>query len=251
MTYRGALPSMPAEEFFSGYLTLEPGQHITLIGPNGVGKTTVGFRLLSLGVELNPHTYGLALVMKKDRGAKEPGQWRRPSGDETVTRLTKRYGGKIIRSYPPMFTAGRPPFYSLWPPHTGDPQIDENRHFWTFRQALLGEYNRGNSWIFADEAFGLSDELALKRELIQIWSRGRSMKCGLIASTQRAAHVPLWMYSEAKHFFLWNMRDAGAFKRIREIGNVDPHLVQTTLSRLSKHQCLYLYPDGDIWCVLT
>jgi hypothetical protein len=240
------------DEFIERYWSPEPGQHTTLIGPNGCGKTTLGLKLLAKARELHPFTRGVVLAMKPDKGPKSLGK--RATGDETVARLTRQYGGRITRDWPPLRLPWRqePPWWTFWPRHTMDPATDNAAHAEAFRSVLLDAYATGDHWVFGDEALGLAKDLDLSPEMVAILSRGRSMRCAGFFATQRPAYVPVHMYSEGRHFFLWRMNDAGAYDRIKEIGgSVDPKVVVQILSSLRRHECLYLYPEHDIRAVLV
>lgn len=244
---------IPMGEFIRRYLTVEPGQHITLIGPNGCGKTTVGLNILAQLHTDHPTTRGVALVMKPDKGPRSEG--RRATGDRTVTRLTKQLGGKVTRNWPPfkLWWADEPAFWAYWPRHTMDPDVDDEVHYHLFREVILGSYRTGDCWVFADEARGLTVDLQLKRELATVLSRGRSMNAGAIMASQAPRWNPTEMYSEAKHFFLWKMADGAIYERLREIGgHADPKVIERILRGLrNKFECLYLQPDENVMAVLT
>lgn len=244
---------LPLADFVSGYMVIKPGQHVTLIGPNGCGKTTIGMKILAQATQENPGTRGLMLVMKPDRGPKSEG--RKATGDRTVSRLARQLGFRVTRNWPPMRLPfrGEPPAWVYWPRHTMDPDIDEDEHYARFRAAILDSYRSGDTWVMGDEAYGLSKTLGLDRELVTLLSQGRSMNAGAILATQRPAWVPPSMYSEAKHLFLWRMADGAIYDRLREIGGqLDPRRVEAILRQLpDKHSCLYLQPEDDLLAVLT
>lgn len=240
------------DEFIDHCYAPEPGQHHALIGPNGCGKTTVGIRLLAKAHELHPSTRGLVLAMKPDKGPKSDGK--NATGDRTVAQLTRQYGGRIVRTWPPALLPFQrePAFWSFWPRHVMRPDVDRPAHTEAFREAILRCYGEGDWWVFADEAYSLDEELGLEDELVTVLTKGRSMKCGAFMATQRPAHVTLSMYSESKHFFLYRMADARAYDRLSEIGGmVERKRTIEILSRLTKRQCLYLYPDEGVIAVLV
>ncbi|MGE5831241.1 MAG: hypothetical protein ACM30G_23190, partial [Micromonosporaceae bacterium] len=88
-------------------------------------------------------------------------------------------------------------------------------------------------------------------ELIHVWSKGRSMKCAIIGATQRPAMVPRWMYSSARHLFLWKDSDTEARKRYGEISGFDPRLLARYLDALRRFECLYICPERDLMALLT
>lgn len=244
---------IPQDEFVTDFFAPEKGQHISLIGPNGVGKTTIGLKLLKSCTDQYPETIGVALAMKPHRGPKDDG--RKSTGDPTVARLTNALGGRVTRSWPPPWwqTFGRdePAFWTLWPKHSKEFRADIARHHKIFGDAIIRCYNDGNRWIFADEIFSLTNELKLEPELVHVWSKGRSLKCAIIGATQRPAFVPRWMYSSAKHLFLWRDNDSDARKRYGEISGIDPKRILRLTDGLRKHECLYVQPEKDILALIT
>lgn len=248
------LARIPLSDFIDRYWNPQPGQHAALVGPNGCGKTTIGMQLLAKTVDLLPDTTGVALVMKPHKGPKSRG--RKSTGDPTVSALTKKLGGKVTRSWPP---PPRLPFqreqrlWSYWPTHTMDPKKDAAAHEALFEKCLLDRYQNGDSVVFCDEAAALADDLKLDTEMKAILQRGRSMNCAAYLATQRPRFVPRAMFTESKHFFLWKMTDLAEYERVREIGggHLTKNEIVEILQSLTKHQCLYLYPDEDEVAILT
>jgi hypothetical protein len=83
---------LPQDVFVEDYIELKPGQHASLIGPNGVGKTTLGMKLLKSATDQNPQTIGIALAMKPHRGPKSEG--RRAPRPPTRANHTPPPGGR-------------------------------------------------------------------------------------------------------------------------------------------------------------
>jgi hypothetical protein len=146
--------------------------------------------------------------------------------------------------------------YVLWPRHTFDPDRDDPHLRREMRRALLAGYAnkvpgkepRGNV-VFADETWGLID-LKLQREIVTLHTRGRSMGCGLWVSSQRPTFIPLTSYSQAEHLFLAFDPDKKARERFREIGGIDPALIEEQVMRLKLHQWLYLRRADRTVCII-
>lgn len=227
----------PRSEFLADRWHYRDGQHVTILGPNGWGKTQLAYQLLS--ETANPERQAVVLCMKPK--------------DETVRDFSKAAGYKVIRQWPPMpspWQSDKPPGYVLWPRHRFDPDLDNPVLRSEFRKALLDSYRRGHKIVFADEVYGLSEELNLDAELVTLWSRARAMKTGLWAASQRPASIPLWAYSEAEHLFLAKTPDKRARDRYDEIGGVDPGIVKAVTLRLKKFEYLYISRSGPSMCII-
>lgn len=231
--------SFPREEFIRSRFRYRPGEHVTFLGPTGAGKTTLAMQLLD--AVARPELPAVNLVMKPR--------------DETARKFTKTAGFKTVRGWPAVKVpfVQKPRGYTVWPKHAFDPDIDDPRHSELFRRVILDSYKRGDRILFGDELYSLANELGLARPLVTVWTKGRSMDCGLWGASQRPTHIPLWAYSQAHHLFLHHDPDERARDRYKEIGGVNPDLVKEILARLPKFHWLYLRRDdgaGARLCVV-
>ncbi|MEU9048380.1 hypothetical protein AB0D63_43330 [Kitasatospora sp. NPDC048343] len=225
------------EEFLEEYWTYQAGEHTTVLGPTGTGKTHLVFQLIEHTA--TPELPAVIIVMKPR--------------DETLDNWGKRKSYRMVRDWPPQFSdrfRKKPPGYILKPDHDFDPDIDTPRHRMIFRRAILGSYKRGNRILFADELYSLCDEMDLDDELVTVWTKGRSMEAGLWSTSQKPSHIPLWAYSQATHLFLAYDPDDRAQKRFAEISGVDPELVKSGVNRLEGHQWLYVNQRNRTICIL-
>jgi hypothetical protein len=207
------------------------GEHVTIIGPTGQGKTTLCGQLLEqTATEQNPV---VMLVMKPK--------------DSTADAFTKKNGYRKVRSWPPpptVWKPRKPKGFTLWPKHTFNPEIDDSNQERIFRTALRDSYKKGNRHIFADELYSLDNELGLGRDLVTIWTKGRSMGVSLWGATQKPTHVPLYAYNQATHLFLSYDPDKRSVDRFREIAGVDPDLITAGINKLAPYEWLYIRREG-------
>jgi hypothetical protein len=226
--------------FLGAYWQYRPGEHVTILGPTGSGKTWWAYELLR--VSAHPQLRGVVLVMKPR--------------DETVEKWSKANRFAIVRSWPPMpnmwewWGNRRVPGHVLWPKHTFDFDHDEAVLTTQMLAAIRDSYRKGNRILFADEVHGLTHELGLGKPLVTVWKRGRSMKCGLWGASQRPAHIPLDAYSQAEHLFIAHDPDKRARDRYAEIGGIDPEMIKDINMRLGEFQFCYIRRKGARVCVI-
>lgn len=240
---------MPKEQFRADVMTFDrktfltevwdylPGDHVTVLAPTGGGKTQLAFELL--GVTANKELPATVFVMK--------------SRDKTISKFVVKYKFRIVRDWPPGFIKNKvytPPGWALWPLETDNPDLDDARHEAIFRKAIRDNYKRGNRILFADETYSLENELGLSTDLRRVWTKGRSMGCGLWAASQRPVWISRWAL-QAQHLFLANDPDVAMQKRYGEIGGgIDPDAVRYTVSRLKRFEFVYINREERAMCIV-
>ena len=214
-----------------------PGEHVTILGVTGSGKTELIYDLLDRA--RLPRVTPIIIVPQPR--------------DPVATRQGKRLGLKTVRSWPPASNLNpfsRPWGYNLWPTHTFDEDQDEPRHAAIYRSAMRDSLERGNRILVADEVVTLAVDLRLKRTLSSVWRAGRKMGCGIWAASQRPADVPVEAYGQCQHLFIAHDPDQRSRERYREIGGIDPAIVFRDVSALKRFEWLYIRREDQRRCII-
>lgn len=233
------VPFIPWSEFLARFQWRQ-GEHVTVVGPTGTGKTTLIRAIL-------PKRYAagaaVAVLATKPRDANLE-SWARH--DNLTT----------IRSWPPRAPQWwRPPAdivnpdgsttpwdhrLMVWPRPIGLElgQVDEHIAQ-THRDAFTSMYWEGGWCIVAEELWELS-RLGLDREMSQVWTQGRSAGLSLVGGTQRPVSIPLFAYNNASHLFMFRDNDEVNLKRLQGIGGMSGKVLAESVRSLRGHDVLYI-----------
>jgi hypothetical protein len=211
-----AIPTVGFRDFLAYFAgTWRQGEHVTLLGHTGSGKTTVAFEILPI------RSYVLVMATKpKDK----------------LIDASKEIGFAIKRQWPYDYRLF--PHSVLWPDIETVADIPNQRS--TFGRCLRDVYNVGGFCLYMDEVRYLSQTLGLQRLLEVIWLQGRSNNISLVATSQRPAWIPLEAYQSADHLFMFRESDMRNLQRLREIGGLDRDRLAYDLQRIPKHDCIYV-----------
>jgi len=213
--------------------TWKPGQHVTLIGKTGSGKTHLALAL----ADLRPYTI-IAATKRRDPLIQSAGA-----------------SYKVVASMKeiPRTENGRPVFRKVivWPGMTeANEKIRHAMQADSLRDTFATAERQGHWTVLLDETMWAYDMLGLKRELDSVWYQGRSSGVSLVASAQRPTRVPRLMISSASHLFLSYVSDKRDLEPLRDIGGVVPReVIESTLPTLDweRHEFLYIGADtGEI-----
>lgn len=196
------------------------GEHVTLIGPTGRGKTEL---LLSIQ---DMRKYDLFLGTKRV--------------DATQQRLVSEYGYQVI-SDPAQLNADVAPRFLFRPsfPRQSAAALRAG-HNHAFREVLTRAYRQTGWTVIIDEARYITDFLNLKDECLLLWLQGRSQGNSVVCGTQRPRHVPLEAYDQATHLFFWQDPDKGNIERISELAGLNRRAVLATVPHLPRHDVFYV-----------
>lgn len=202
------------------------GEHVSLIGSTGKGKTTLGMAIL-------PFRRAVCV-------------WSSKPTDDTIDRYVTTSKWRA--------TTDRRPYRLIthWPPPPGEyrvvlrpkpPSFDAGRSVrWAeFHGCISAVMSpKGGNWcLFLDDTYYLCEMLGMTRDLEEAWVMGRSHGVSIVAATQRPANIPLLAY-QATHLLLWKENDDRNLKRLSEIATADTKLIAATVQGLGPHQVLYV-----------
>jgi len=225
------LPPLVAWPLFYDAWRWAQGEHLTIIGPTGTGKSTLmravlqkryaaGGAVAVLGTKTEDDTLerwqredGLTRV--GEWPPKWPGRWwERPRGDEWARRLM------------------------VWPKITSPEDV---KNLGPMFDHVLSDLFVQRRWCVAvDELWYLAAEMGLGHTLKSWWSQGRSSGLTLVGATQRPVDIPLLAYNSATHLFLFADPDETNLARISGLGGLPPARIREIVRSLPFHDVLYV-----------
>lgn len=221
-----AAPFVPWDEFLAR-LVWRQGEHLSVVGPTGTGKSTLVNALLPVRENHGAHVLVLGTKPR----------------DRTLDKLQRR-GYTRVRDWPPSLPwwQRRDPDWErllmLWP--TFRHKDDLAAMAAIFDDALSDVFREGGRVVVADEVYFLIKKLGLEDWLSILWTQGRSIGITVVGGTQRPAHVPLFMYDQAVHLFLFSDNDERNLQRVGGLGGLSADLIRGIVAALPHHEVLYV-----------
>jgi len=199
------------------------GEHMTLVGGTGSGKTTLARQLLPL------REYVVVLATK--------------ARDDSLYRPLQKMGFVMRDEFDGDWE--RTPKVIFRPPLDEPTKAGRERQREAFRLALIEIFQQGNWCIYGDEVRYLTQNLSLQPEFELLWLQGRSLGVSMVVSTQRPVSIPILAF-EAQHMFIWRFSAKRDIDTVAEFaGDVAP-MVKATVPRLPRHEALYIRPDENL-----
>jgi len=217
-------PRLPWDEFWRRF-EWKQSHHLGLIGPNGSGKTTLTQAILQR------RTYVAVLATK-------------PS-DEQLDKLHAEQGYDKYEEWLDI-DPDKSPRRIIWP--NAKRLGAKDRQSEVFHHAMDQMFIDGRWTVNIDEGYYFAKRLKLAEDMIDYWTQSRSNKNTFVVGTQRPAWVPMEMYDESKHLFIWKLTEAAALKRVSELGGVNGDVAKLAIQDLEEFQCLYLNKITGFMC---
>lgn len=207
------IPTIGAQEFLDRWHPNQ-GEHVTIIGPTGSGKTRLANRLLA------GYPYTVQIVSK-------------PSGKD---RSVDTRGATVIDHWPPQEPTSK---VILWPKWKTPSDVKSQAA--KIRTAIDDIFSEGAWAVLIDDALYVVNVTKAGATLDLMWYHGRSAGLSLLTCWPRPRWAPRLAYSAATHLFLFltkDVEDLRALAQISGAGAVRPFsdLVRT----LGRFEAVYV-----------
>jgi hypothetical protein len=217
-------PRIPWDSFITRILRWEAGEHFSLIGNTGQGKTTMMLNLLPL------HPFVVVFATKPR--------------DKTMTALINT--GYLRMDRWRSLDPNQYPRRALWPDAT---RIDSDQlQKDVFHDAFARIYREGHWTVAIDETWWLSNVLGLDKDIKTYLLQARSLDISLLLATQRPAWVPREMYTQSTHLMFWRTNDETDLRSLSGIGYKSASVIQDAVMNLESHQTLYINTRTGFMC---
>ncbi len=189
----------------------QQGQHVSIVGPTGSGKTVAARDLVAL------RDYLVVIATK--------------AKDKSLDKY------KLVRR-------------SSWPPEWDEEKIllwvkpkqlgDFTEQAATIYLTLNHVYQVGGWSVYMDDVFYITNTLGLKRPIQMMYTQARSNNISLIGSLQRPRGVPLEVINQSTFLLLFRIRDKLDVERVAEEMSVDRSELLRALSQLQNYEFVLL-----------
>jgi energy-coupling factor transporter ATP-binding protein EcfA2 len=192
------------------------GEHVTIIGPTGSGKTLLAKRL----IQVRSHVVGLGIKPR----------------DSSMEDLMQAGWHRVDKWSARPKSATR---VLLWP-KTGT--LDETRkiHRERFTELLEAVWKQGGWCIWTDELRYLTHNCRMLELYQQMYVTSRSNKISLVSAAQRPKWIPLEAMSQASHLILYRTGDESDLVRMGGLNGNNAKQVANTVADLPDHTFLYV-----------
>lgn len=215
-------------DILQGPAGFKQGDHVTIIGPTGAGKTHIAIQVAEM------RTYVLFIACKP----------RDPLIDDL-----RRSGYHVTHDLEITYVEGRPLQRRVvyWPRFSeratkGDQLREQALQSAAVRKAFSYARRNGSWSLVIDEGTWVCRDLKLQRVADSMWFQGRTLGVSVIMCAQRPAWVGQYALSQADHLFLFQTGHADDLKALGDITGVSTYTVRQTVAELDarSHEVLYV-----------
>lgn len=204
---------------FLADLDFRQGEHVTIVGPTGSGKTVLALELLAF------RDYVVAMGTKKR--------------DVELYPALERRGFVVADTFDPEPEDGET--HVIFRPALKAPTreaVAAQRE--AFRVCLTEVFLAGGWCVYSDELRYMIDNLGLGTEYETLLLQGRSDRVTLVSATQEPIDIPLGFFGMATHLFLFANPDRRRIQRMAEFTGQFRELAEYTIPRLPDYEFLYV-----------
>lgn len=194
-----------------------PGQHVSVIGPTGSGKSTVAH-----DVELMRKRVVVIATKAKDETL------------DTYTRFKRR------EKWPPEYHEQLILFWRK-PKRLGDFREQQEAIY----HVMQDIYKVGSWTVVFDDLFYVSDTLRLKEAVRMFYTQVRSNNVSIVSNIQRPFWVPLEALSQSTYALLFPTRDERDIKRVAEGLGYNWKELKAAVAQLKEYEFLLLETGKD------
>ncbi len=205
------------------------GQHVFCCGGTGSGKSTVA------GEFLNRRSQVVVAVSK---------------GMDPIFEEAPYNNYTVIKQWPPR--RKQDTHVLLWPENQATNEATRKHKSKVFSDAFDNILlKRGNWCIDVDETHYMSETLGLKSDIADILEQGRSAGISMWNNTQRPAGIPLAIYVNSSHAFLFQTQEDYDVQRLANLANKHTNGQEMRanldlLDSFNSHEFIYLDRTGVI-----
>lgn len=192
------------------------GEHLTMIGPTGSGKTTLALELITV------HPY-VAIIGTKQR-------------DDTLEKFAKKH--KHYRIINEFKKSTLDDTMIVWPKLKKDAS-NVGVQAVPIRNSLNTMFFQGGWTVFCDELWYLANRLKQERILESFWSQGRSSGLSLVGCCQRPSWIPRFAFSEPRYLLIGQMEDERDVETVSQGTNVNRKILSEIVNKLERHEFIF------------
>lgn len=214
-------PEVPYQRWdvFRSKIKFRQGEHITIVGTTGSGKTVLIRELVE------DRDYSVLLGTKNE--------------DKELYAPFEERGYEITDQFDP--SPDRDESRIIFRPRLTSPDAKgRSRQAEAFRDMLTEAWEYGGWTITIDELFYVAATLKLDDVFETLWTTGRSLHITVVAATQLPVKVPLLAFDQATHLFLFRNTDQYRIKRMAEFAGADSGILRRLIPELPRHEFVYV-----------